>query len=800
MPPNQHMTVMITIDPSSTDDFINPLMLDVLNMQEDDGMLGGEPAGSRSASSQRLIALVRITCATSPGDPIEAARPTIDRPTLNHPHPAMPYFDTPVSVAVGPEGDYDIIIGTRTAHALGYSHLLAAFNAERMARYFAIPEPRGSSSQQRAPPPPSATVPASAIRQQHHAEHPQPPATAPAQAPRRPNWDEVQRGYEGERCPSCGDRTDTQRHPHDPRSCNRNRNLYPPRTVAEEALLRDLDNTDRAQRLAQRPQQSQPQASFTPSRQPQSGLQLAPVPPRPQGQHSSPPANTTHTPSISRVQPTAYPATTPFTNSNHSTSLNTANAAPPTAHNQPTPSDHRPSFSPPADRRLVDIEHRLLSFERSNAAMQTILADLHADMRSRSSGRSSTASHQFQHPQSGRHDWRPSDDHHEPGVDLPAPMRAPPSGMGLYPVPDISVLGNMKAFDAFLQAFWEYRSKAADAKRSAVPLAYCFKDTIHDLASVFTAMSKKRGHIGADAPRSWTAEQLSQLDDESFVRLFRELCADQLDRPSQIIEALAQTRADLVEGQELAYILRLVRAFREQLLRIPPHAFAKCTEEQVRDAFLRAVFKQDWLVRAPDYVHCPTWEETREALIQSATDQTLSLRALATTVRPNDDTFETKYRDALANLDPLIADFMLPEERASARSWEARYNELSRRIRHARSRLRAAADSAEPRPNNAVSSQRPDSRPRPPEAQTHSAPQAQSPNRNLRDPSPTDGAPARIDGRSTPRPRFPDGSCYRCGREGHRANDCKEQTDIHGAQCIDRQRQRSLSRESGSSQ
>jgi len=372
--------------------------------------------------------------------------------------------------------------------------------------------------------------------------------------------------------------------------------------------------------------------------------------------------------------------------------------------------------------------------------------------------------------------------------------------MGLYPIPNIEVIGNMKAFDAFLQLFWEYRSKAADAKRTAVPLAYCFKDIIHDLASVFTAMIKKRGNLAPDGPRSWTADQLAQLDDEAFVKLFRELCADQLDRPSQIIEALAQTRAELIEGQELAYLLRLVKAFREQLQRIPPHAFARCTDEQVRDAFLRAVFKQDWLIRAPDYVHCPTWEDTREALIQSATDSTLSLRTLATTARPNDDVFEGKYRDALANLDPLIADFMLPEERSSARSWEARYNELSRRIRHARSRLRAAADSAEPRPSNTINTQRPDSRPRPPEAQTISAQPAQSPSRNLRDPSPIDGAPARIDGRNTPRPRFPDGSCYRCGREGHRANDCKEPTDIHGTPCIDRQRQRSLSRESGSSQ
>jgi hypothetical protein len=377
--------------------------------------------------------------------------------------------------------------------------------------------------------------------------------------------------------------------------------------------------------------------------------------------------------------------------------------------------------------------------------------------------------------------------------------------MGLYPTPPDNVLGNMKAFDAFLLTFYEYRSKAQDKGRSAVPLAHCFKDMHDDLASVFTNLARRRNahntvnlHDDADM---YTAEDVARLDEVTFIRLFRELCAGvQLDRPSQVIEALANIQQPLEDGCELQYVIRVTKSFREKLLQIPPHAKGKCTEHQIRDAFLRAIFQHDWSISAPDYVHCPTWEDAREAIIRAATDHSLALRrrsahAPARQVlmpnsqppvpvrRDNDDVFERRYADLLASIDPNVLELLQPENRGPPKSWESRYNELSRRVRMALSKVRAEIPGA-----TAPMSER-----APPAAPNAEVSPAPAPNR-YKDPSP-DGRSG--ENRSTPRTRFPEGSCYRCGRnDGHRANVCQESTDIHGQPCIDRiQRSRSASRE-----
>ena len=46
------------------------------------------------------------------------------------------------------------------------------------------------------------------------------------------------------------------------------------------------------------------------------------------------------------------------------------------------------------------------------------------------------------------------------------------TGMGTFPTPSEDVLGDMRAFDAFVTQYQEYKSKAQDQRRTPVSLAH----------------------------------------------------------------------------------------------------------------------------------------------------------------------------------------------------------------------------------------------------------------------------------------------------------------------------------------
>ena len=709
----QAITVLVMVDPTAPQCIINPRILDSMWLEEIDC----------GPDSQVVIANMRMPAEIQgrPGTSI-----------------ARDGWDVSLQLQVGPPTNYDVILSLETAAALGLLQFLST---------------------------PAQTP---------HAPSPAPQILATPHA-RRPNWDGIQRGYEGERCPCCGDRIDIEYH--DPRDCTKRACLYPARDTQEEAALRAIDAERRDLRTANRQQpRPQPSASAAARSAPRNlGASLNAGPP--QAAFSSRPP--LHNPVVqqsdlgSQQQRTEARALYP-------------------SQQHGRPAEDYPRQQPAQPDAFADLQRRLDAYEQSNSAMQLLIAEMHADMRSRGQPRYQ----QFGAPQFLAQGSPPAGH-----WGLAAHPHPAPDGMGLYPTPPDGVLGDMKAFDAFLLTFYEYRSKAQDKGRSAVPLTHCFKDMHDDLASVFTNLARRRRAHNTVDPHNdadmYTAEDVAHLDEETFIRLFRELCAGaQLDRPSQVIEALANIQQPLEEGCELQYVIRVTKSFREKLLHIPPHAKGKCTEHQIRDAFLRAIFQHDWSLSAPDYVHCATWEDAREAVIRAATDHSLTLRrrpahmpvrqALPPSSQPpvplrrdGDAVFEQRYNDLLGSVDSNVLELLQPESRGAPKTWESRYNELSRRVRMAREKLRAEF-AGTPAPQ----SERAPPPPRNPEVSPAPAP----------NPTP-EGRSG--DGRTTPRPRFPDGSCYRCGRaDGHRANACSQDTDIHGQPCIDRvPRSRSASRE-----
>ncbi len=448
------------------------------------------------------------------------------------------------------------------------------------------------------------------------------------------------------------------------------------------------------------------------------------------------------------------------------------------------------------------------------AAMQDVISNLVADSRARKVQEDQHA-RSAQGAASGGQGYRPSSHMLSRDIVPSTPIaEATATGETNYPIPKDSCLGDMDEFDRFLAIYQEYRRKCNEFHRTPVSLSKCFSDMNDELAMAFSSLSTRRArHSTASSPMSactYSTEDVDALPNDEFTRLFRELCAGNLlDKPSQIIDDLSDINHTLESGAELPYIVKVAKTFREKLNRVPTFARVKCTQQQLRDAFLCAVFRSDWKDHAPNYANCETWDQAKQALIQAATDQSLTIKQRVVTASrrydqqshpspghsqtPVDPAVEAemraKYEELMRTLDPVVAEHLEPEDRNRAATWGGKYNELSRRVRLARIKMRALLDSADASRVSAASAQAPrvDSRPRPPETvQVNS----QSPPVSGRDVRSSQSPTAR----STSRTRFPEGNCYRCGRSGHRSNECNETTDIYGAACVNRSRSQSRER------
>ena len=86
------------------------------------------------------------------------------------------------------------------------------------------------------------------------------------------------------------------------------------------------------------------------------------------------------------------------------------------------------------------------------------------------------------------------------------------------------MLGDMRAFDAFVTQYQEYKSKAQEQRRTAVSLAHCVADSLRDLASVFTALSQRQALMSPDSAvaRSYTAGSTTTHSSTCSVNSVRE--------------------------------------------------------------------------------------------------------------------------------------------------------------------------------------------------------------------------------------------------------------------------------------
>jgi hypothetical protein len=187
--------------------------------------------------------------------------------------------------------------------------------------------------------------------------------------------------------------------------------------------------------------------------------------------------------------------------------------------------------------------------------------------------------------------------------------------------PDLAAedIGNVQKFNEFLKQHAQYAANARDQNATWSTVAGLLSRYAEDLAIAFTACASKRGEH-----TSYTTEQVLNLSDDAFEKLYVESCFPSVEYPSEVLEVLQNIsfrRQHSKEASPLHAVMRAAEAFRVQLRLLPSHAVHQCTEDGILIAFFRLLFGDDAKRRRMDFQHCTTWAEARTALIQRATSQ-----------------------------------------------------------------------------------------------------------------------------------------------------------------------------------
>jgi hypothetical protein len=207
------------------------------------------------------------------------------------------------------------------------------------------------------------------------------------------------------------------------------------------------------------------------------------------------------------------------------------------------------------------------------------------------------------------------------GVNSPSMMHTARPRSGMRGAPDLAPedIGNVQKFNDFLKQHSQYAATARDQGQTWSTVAGLLSRYAEDLAIAFTACAMKRGDN-----TQYTTEQVLNLSDDMFEKLYVESCFPSVEYPSQVIENLESCpfrRQAPDESSPLHAVIRAAEAFRVRLRLLPTSALNECTEEGIMIAFFRLLFGDEAKRRRLDFQQCNSWEEARTALIRRATNQ-----------------------------------------------------------------------------------------------------------------------------------------------------------------------------------
>jgi hypothetical protein len=181
----------------------------------------------------------------------------------------------------------------------------------------------------------------------------------------------------------------------------------------------------------------------------------------------------------------------------------------------------------------------------------------------------------------------------------------------------------LSKFEEFEKKYKEYLDKAADRRRTSHNMVYGFRKFAFELRQYIRTLFGKSHTLRETYFEVLPSFELSEeefldLPNETFRKLYREICTHHSCLPSQVLQSLETIRFQRgVQGDSNtlpALVVQASAAFRERLRELPRQTVSQCTQKQLKEAFIRMLLGPDERNLA-DFPLAQTWEHVISCLL-----------------------------------------------------------------------------------------------------------------------------------------------------------------------------------------
>jgi hypothetical protein len=216
-------------------------------------------------------------------------------------------------------------------------------------------------------------------------------------------------------------------------------------------------------------------------------------------------------------------------------------------------------------------------------------------------------------------------DHSEfrPGTSESTSLLTHAPGMEGCPELQREDLLKLSKFEEFEKKYKEYLDKAADRRRTSHNMVYGFRKFAFELRQYIRTLFGKSHTLRETYFEILPSFELSEeeflaLPNETFRKLYREICTHHSCLPSQVLQSLETIRFQRgVQGDSNtlpALVVQASAAFRERLRELPRQTVSQCTQKQLKEAFIRMLLGPDERNLA-DFPLAQTWEHVISCLL-----------------------------------------------------------------------------------------------------------------------------------------------------------------------------------------